>query len=155
MSQLFWLVITFSFLFIFLWRISLPRIGTALEKRASKISEDIKSAKQFQAETEDIQNQIDLKLRQAKSDTSDLIKNASNKLQNHALSQLEKIDIKINQKLGEVALDIQKSKVDSLKQINNQIYDITKLTLSKVSNIQVEDSEIQSVIKNIQEKVIY
>ena len=33
-SQLFWLVISFTFLFVFLWRISLPRIGSALEKRA-------------------------------------------------------------------------------------------------------------------------
>ena len=35
-SQLFWLVITFVFLLIFLWRISLPRIGSVLEKRESK-----------------------------------------------------------------------------------------------------------------------
>ena len=41
-SQLFWLVISFSFLFIFLWRISLPRIGNILEKRAIKINEECK-----------------------------------------------------------------------------------------------------------------
>ena len=40
-SQLFWLVISFTFLFIFLWRISLPRISTVLEKRSNKINEDI------------------------------------------------------------------------------------------------------------------
>ena len=31
-TQLFWLVVTFSFLLVFLWRISLPRIGNVLEK---------------------------------------------------------------------------------------------------------------------------
>ncbi len=36
-SQLFWLVVTFSFLLVFLWRISLPRIGSVLEKREKKI----------------------------------------------------------------------------------------------------------------------
>ena len=44
-SQLFWLVISFTFLFIFLWRISLPRISTVLEKRSNKINEDIEIAK--------------------------------------------------------------------------------------------------------------
>ena len=58
-SQLFWLVLTFTFLFIFLWRISLPRISTVLEKRANKINDDIKIAKQYQAEAEEIQNKID------------------------------------------------------------------------------------------------
>ena len=54
-SQLFWLVVTFTFLFIFLWRISLPRISSVLEKRESKIDDDITSAKKLQAEAEEIQ----------------------------------------------------------------------------------------------------
>ena len=32
-SQLFWLILTFSFLLFFLWKISLPRISSVLEKR--------------------------------------------------------------------------------------------------------------------------
>ena len=38
-SQLFWLVITFSFLIVFLWKISLPRINTVLERRENKIND--------------------------------------------------------------------------------------------------------------------
>ena len=72
-SQLFWLVVTFSFLFIFLWRISLPRISSVLEKRESKIDDDITSAKQLQAEAEEIQKQIDQQLRNARLETLSLI----------------------------------------------------------------------------------
>ena len=39
-SQLFWLVVCFTFLFIFLWRISLPRISSVLEKRTNKRIDD-------------------------------------------------------------------------------------------------------------------
>ena len=48
LSQLFWLIITFSFLFIFLWKFSLPRISKVLEKRESKINDDIESAKFYE-----------------------------------------------------------------------------------------------------------
>ena len=44
-SQLFWLVVTFSFLLLFLWKVSLPRIGSVLEKRENKINNDIETAK--------------------------------------------------------------------------------------------------------------
>ena len=44
-SQLFWLVLTFTFLFVFLWRISLPRISMALKKRENKINDDIATSK--------------------------------------------------------------------------------------------------------------
>ena len=57
-SQLFWLVLTFSFLLIFLWRISLPRISSVLEKRENKINNDIESAKQQQTEAEEIEKII-------------------------------------------------------------------------------------------------
>ena len=75
-SQLFWLVLTFTFLFVFLWRISLPRINSVLEKRESKINEDVAVAKQLQAEAEEIQKKIDNQLNQAKTETADLIKSA-------------------------------------------------------------------------------
>ena len=53
-TQLFWLVVTFSFLLVFLWRISLPRISNVLEKRERKINEDLTAAKELQSEAENI-----------------------------------------------------------------------------------------------------
>jgi len=153
-SQLFWLVISFTFLFIFLWRISLPRISTVLEKRANKISEDINIAKKHQAEAEEIQIKIDSQLRTAKIETSELIKAANKKLQDHAERELEKIDNSLNAKIEEVSSTIEKNIADSLKLINDQIYDITKLTISKISTIEANDNEIKEIVDNIQQKAI-
>tara|TARA_B110000438_G_scaffold253592_1_gene259306 strand:- start:388 stop:882 length:495 start_codon:yes stop_codon:yes gene_type:complete len=153
-SQLFWLVISFTFLFVFLWRISLPRIGSVLEKRANKISEDIKIAKQYQAEAEEIQTIIDKQLSKAKIETSDLIKLTNINIQNHATKELEQLDVSLNAKLEEAYEKIEKNKKDSLSQINSQIYDITKLTISKVSNISVSDEDIQNIVKNVSAKAV-
>ena len=153
-SQLFWLVISFSFLFIFLWRISLPRISSVLEKRASKINEDIKIAKQYQIEAEEIQTNIDNQLREAKLETTDLIKSANQNLQDQATKDLEKLDTSLNIKLEEASLTIEKNKTNSLNQINDQIYDITKLTISKISNINVSDNDIKDIVKSVQQKIV-
>ena len=154
MSQLFWLVLTFTFLFIFLWRISLPRISTVLEKRASKINDDIRLAKQHQAEAEEIQNKIDFQLREARLETSELIKTANFNFQDQTAKELEKIDNTINLKIDETSATITKSKAESLKQINDQIYEITKLTLSKISNIKADDNEIKDVVTSVHQGAI-
>jgi len=153
-SQLFWLVLTFTFLFIFLWRISLPRISIVLEKRASKINDDIRSAKQHQAEAEEIQNKIDFQLREARLETSELIKTANFNFQDQTAKELEKIDNTINLKIDETSATITKSKAESLKQINDQIYEITKLTLSKISNIKADDNEIKNVVTSVHQGTI-
>ena len=153
-SQLFWLTISFAFLFIFLWRISLPRINSALEKRANKINEDIRIAKQYQSEAEEIQTNIDNQLTKTKLETIDLIKSSNQNLQAHTAKELEKLDNSLNAKLEEASSVIEKNKANSLNQINDQIFDITKLTLAKISSIRVSDNDIKDIIKKEQQKVV-
>ncbi len=154
-SQLFWLVISFVFLFIFLWRISLPRIGTVLEKRANKINNDIKVAKQLQAEAEEIQLKIDKELLQARSEADQLIRDSLAKFQDHTDNELAKLDKELDIKIDESSKLIEKNKDQSIKQIHEQIYEITKLTLSKISNVKVDDNDIKKTVDNIQQKVVH
>ena len=133
-SQLFWLVVTFSFLFVFLWRVSLPRIGNVLEKRERKITEDLTAAKELQAEASQIQEEIENQLKQARTDASEMIKSSSIALQDKAQTELKKLDKELETKIDESAKAIDKSKSESVSQIQDQIHQITKLTLSKVAS---------------------
>ena len=152
-SQLFWLVVTFSFLFLFLWKISLPRIGSVLEKRENKINNDIKTAKQLQIEAEKIQDQIEQKLHDSKEQNISLIKNSTVNLQNKASEELLKLDNELNKKIEKSAKVIENNKKESLKQIHEQIHEITKLTLSKLSSVQINDQEIEESVANAQSGV--
>ena len=153
-SQLFWLVLTFSFLFIFLWRISLPRISSVLEKRESKINEDISSAKQLQTEAEKIQKQIDKELVEARFETSELIKTASSNFQNQATKKLDQLDNNLSIKIDESASIIEKNIKDSLKQIQDQTCLVAKLALSKISSVPVSDKEIRDTVDQSQPREI-
>ncbi|MDC6447972.1 hypothetical protein PQZ42_02695 [Alphaproteobacteria bacterium] len=145
-TQLFWLVVTFSFLLVFLWRISLPRIGNALEKRERKINEDLTAAKELQVEAEKIQDIIEAQIKQARSNASEMIKTASTSLQNKAQVELTKLEKDLDAKNEESAEAIKKSKNKSLAQIQIEINEITKLTLSKVASFDVSDDEIKNAI---------
>tara|TARA_B100000579_G_scaffold367589_1_gene328046 strand:+ start:217 stop:708 length:492 start_codon:yes stop_codon:yes gene_type:complete len=147
-SQLFWLALTFSFLFIFLWRISLPRIGNVLEKRERKISEDLAAAKELQIEAEKIQETIESQIKQAKADSADMIKSSSLSLLEKAQVELSKLDKELDAKIEQSAQTIEKNKNDSVLQIQSQINEITKLILSKVSSFQVSEDEIKSAVNN-------
>ena len=152
-SQLFWLVVTFSFLFIFLWRISLPRIGNVLEKRERKISEDLTAAKELQIEAEKIQATIESQLKQARADSSDMIKSSSLSFQEKAQAELNKLDNELDAKIEQSAKSIEKNKNDSVSQIQTQINEITKLTLSKVASFDVSDDEIKQAVNSTERSI--
>ena len=152
-SQLFWLVVTFSFLFIFLWRITLPRIGNVLEKRERKISEDLTAAKELQIEAEKIQETIENQLKQARTDSSDMIKSSSLSFQEKAQAELNKLDNELDAKIEQSAQAIEKNKNDSVSQIQTQINEITKLTLSKVASFDVSDDEIKQAVNSTERSI--
>mgnify|MGYP001201613751 CR=1 FL=1 len=148
-SQLFWLIVTFSFLLIFLWRISLPRISSVLEKRESKINNDIELAKELQTEAEEIQNQIEQQLGKTRQHIVKLIKESELNFQNKATTELSKLDSELSNKIDESANIIENNKKKSLNQIHEQIYEITRLTLLKLSSIAVDKKEIKESIAKI------
>ncbi len=152
-SQLFWLVVTFSFLFIFLWRISLPRIGNALERREEKINEDLTTAKELQIEAEKIQEKIESQLKQARADSSDMIKSSSLSLQEKVQLELNKLDKELDTKIEQSTQTIEKNKNDSVSQIQSQINEITRLTLSKVASFDVSDDEIKSAVYSAERSI--
>ena len=134
-SQLFWLVVTFSFLLVFLWIISLPRIGFVLEKREKKINDDIAAAKELQEKAEAIQKILEDKLRNARTETAEMIKTTSINLQEKTAKELVKLDKNLDKKIHDSANNIEKSKSDSLNQIHDQIYEITKLIFVKITKM--------------------
>ncbi|HEX2592811.1 MAG TPA: hypothetical protein VHL34_15015 [Rhizomicrobium sp.] len=51
-SQIFWLVVTFAFLFTVLWRVAGPRIKSVLAERRGKINDDLKTAELHRKDAE-------------------------------------------------------------------------------------------------------
>ena len=147
-SQLFWLVVFFSFLFVFLWRVSLPRIATVLEKRQNKIDESLSNAKKLQEEAKEIEVNINEKIKIAKKETDDQIKKIITSLENEVSSQLSTLDRDLEEKISKSEKEIISNRNSQMENINDQITDITKTIVSKITDINLSDSDINKAIKS-------
>ena len=146
-SQLFWLAVFFSFLLIFLWRVSLPRISLVLEKRQRKIDENLLSAKMLQEQAQEIESNINNEISKAKQDADEKIKKAISSLQSDVSTKLSTLDEELEIKISNSEKEILKSKESQMKNIDNEIANITKITVSKITNLNISESEIEQAIK--------
>ena len=146
-SQLFWLAVFFSFLFIFLWRVSLPRISTVLEKRQKKIDENLSTAKELQEQAQKIELSINEKINKAKQETDNLIKISSEKLQENILNELNLLDKELYEKIIISEKEINNNKENQMKNINSEIANITKMTLEKIANIKISTEDLNNAIE--------
>ncbi len=82
-----------------------------------------------------------------------MIKTSSLTLQDKAQIELTKLDKELDSKIEQSSATIEKSKNESVSQIQNQINEITKLTLSKVAAFDVSDDEIKSAVKSSERSI--
>ena len=152
-SQLFWLVVFFSFLLFFLWKVSLPRIAKVIEKRQNTIDENLSYAKELQEQAQKIENKINNQINQAKQETDDQIKKTISSLQDDVASKLTVLDKDLEDKISKSEKEIMKNRDNEIKNIDKEILNITKITLSKLTNIDLSDNEINSIIKSKKEAI--
>ena len=103
---------------------------------------------------EEIQNQIEEQLSKARQSMANLIKESELNFQNKANTELSKLDSELSNKIDESANIIENNKKKSLNQIHDEIHEITKLILSKISSRPINNEEIKESIVKIQSKYI-
>ena len=116
LSQIFWLVLTFSFLLLFLWKISLPRIKDVLKKREDKISNDLDMAKSIQLQAENLQKKIDSDIVEAEKQAQELVKNGISNFRNEAEEKIKSLDSELEKRISDTSASIIKTKDESLTQ---------------------------------------
>ncbi len=146
-SQLFWLAVFFSFLFIFLWRVSLPRIAKVLEKRQNRINENLTTAKELQEKAQKIEESINNQIKKAKEKADDQIKITVTSLQDEVAKHLSSLDKELDEKVSKSEKEIIKSKNEQMQSITKEIVNITKITISKITDLNLSDDEIEKEIK--------
>ena len=65
-SQIFWLVVTFAIVFVFAWRIVLPRISATLEDRQRKIGDDLARAGELADQADEVMAAYEARLAEAR-----------------------------------------------------------------------------------------
>jgi F-type H+-transporting ATPase subunit b len=79
-SQFFWLAVTFTFLFVMLWKVAGPRIKTAISLRRDAINEAIAAADKARAAADAASSSYDKALASARSRAQDLAEETRQKI---------------------------------------------------------------------------
>ena len=141
-SQLFWLIITFTALYLFMWKFVIPRLSTTIEERKDKISNDINDAENLKSEASKILENYDDKMNSASLESNEIV-SSSKATMNEYLDKLKKDnEIKINSMIIESEKKIHQQKQQSEQEIKKATIDTIKSIVSKYVESVPSDDEI-------------
>jgi len=142
-SQLFWLIITFTILYIMIAYLILPRIRENIRLRKNKIANDIERADIIKSELENMISQSNIKLEQAKNHAQEIIKETlirSNKEYDNQINnikkQIAKMQIENEKKIAEYKKSLEKD-------IEKSAISLSAVMLSKLNYKNSNAEQIQ------------
>lgn len=151
-KQLFWLALTFAFLFIVYSKITLPRIGGVIETRAKKVSDDLAQAEQLKTDMEKIRAEYEAAITAAQSEAQKLIANVQSDIKAMTEQQDSAFKAKAEEAVATIEKKIDASRTRIMADLNALAADITVDIAARVAGVKTDASTAQNVIDGISGK---
>ena len=150
-SQLFWLAITFALLYLLMARFALPRVGSIIAARHSKIESDLAAAAQLKSNAEAAMEAYEKALAEARGRAQTIGGETRAKLNAEAEEARKKLEAELNAKLAEAEKTIGDTKAGAMRNVRGIAAEaaaaiVAKLTGSAPADRMVSDA-LDAVLK--------
>ena len=147
LPQIFWLLISLSFLYIVLSRYALPRVSDVIEERKDIIAQDIDSAKEHSEESEKAIEELNLKLSEAKTSSQNLINKSIQDIKEDSEIKKSSLIKEINNEISEAEGEIKEKKETALAEISSISESLAIEMLENLSVGEIDKGKIAALSK--------
>ena len=151
-SQIFWLTITFGFLYLVLSKFILPKISSNLELRKSQIQENIEAAEKQREGSEAKLKEYEEIIFKSKLEAKNIFKNAREKVIKDINSKKEILDKQIDDEINDAEKEIETLKNVAAEKINKIAIETSSDILKKLIGTEINNSSISAIVDDLTKK---
>jgi len=151
-SQIFWLIITFGFMFVVLSKLVLPKISENLETRKAQISENIESAEKQRLESENKIKEYDKLILESKNEAKNYFNQAREKILKDVDKKRENLEKEINEEISKAEKEIEDLKNKSPDKVRKIAIETSSDLIKQVIGVDVNNSSISAIVEDISRK---
>ena len=145
-SQAFWLILLFTFLYLALSRIFIPKIKESIDDRENKIKDDLDEAQKLKLIAEEKFKEYKITIENAKKDAQKIIFESKKKLSLEIQNKKKEFEKEINLEVKNVEQEIKNLKKDSLISISTISEEMTSKVIEMVSGVPLNQSSIRAAV---------
>ena len=153
-SQVFWLILIFSSLYVIIWKLFLPKITNSIENRKLKIVNDLNETQKLKDSAEKKLQEYNKIIENSKKDAKKIIEDGKKELNREIESKKQKFNEEIEKELTNVEKEIKNLKKSSMLAINKIAEDISSEIIKQVVGTEINKSKLSAVVQDISKKKI-
>jgi F-type H+-transporting ATPase subunit b len=151
-SQIFWLLITFTTLYVVFSRNVLPALSGVIETRRENIQHDLDQAETLRDQAESVHKAYEAILNNAHQKTSDLAKNVELEIKDKANASANTFRDRATKEIQAMEQSIEKAKRDAMDEMTTIAAEIASQAAKKIVGISTDVSQAKTVVQNINKK---
>jgi F-type H+-transporting ATPase subunit b len=145
-SQAFWLILIFTFLYLALSKIFIPKIKESIDDRENKIKDDLDDAQELKTLAEQKLSEYEVAIENARKEVQKIIFDSKNKLNISMQSKKKKIEKEIEIEVKNAEKEIKDLKKDSLANIFIISEEMTSKIVEMVSGDPINQSSVKAAV---------
>tara|TARA_Y100001958_G_scaffold147538_1_gene128264 strand:- start:917 stop:1507 length:591 start_codon:yes stop_codon:yes gene_type:complete len=151
-SQIFWLTLVFSILYIVLSKLILPRISSNLELRKSQIQENIEAADKQREDSEIKLKEYDNIISKSKIDSKNLFNETREKTLKTIGIKRDTLEKQINDEIKKAEIEINNLRKSAPEKINKIAIETSAEILKNVIGAEINNSSISAIVDDLYKK---
>jgi len=148
-SQLFWLVIAFVILYVLMSKLALPRVGSIIEARKSRIDGDLAAANQLKTSADAAMAAYEKSLAEARGRAQTIGNETRDRLNAEAEKSRKALDEQLNAKLAEAEKTIAATKTSAMSNVRSIATDAASAIVTRLTGTAPADAAVASAIDSV------
>jgi len=153
-SQIFWLILIFTSLYLIIWKLFLPKITNSIENRKSKVVNDLDEAEKLKIDAEKKLNEYKKIIENSKREAIKIIESSKKKLDLDIEIKKKALNEEIESELALVEKEIKNLKNNSILSINKIAQEISSAMVKKIVGTEVNMSNVSAIVDEVSKKQI-
>jgi len=151
-SQVFWLVIVFSFMYLVFSKKTVPQIGRTIENRAERISSDLDSAERLKNEVSELQRSYEEKLVQAREESYAAFTNAEKEIKDEAERHASEFHVRASKKIKEMEKNIDAARTQAIDDMSAVAAGIAIQATEKIIGVKADEKMAKKIVDSLNKK---
>ena len=148
-AQIFWLILIFSILYLVIWKIFLPRITYSIENRKSRIVNDLDEAQKLKESAEKKLEAYNKIIENSKQEAKKIIEDGKKRLNQDIENKRKDFNNQIEKEIAEIEKEIKDLKKTSLSNISKIASETSAELIKKIINTEVNKSNVSAIVDDI------
>jgi len=148
-AQIFWLILIFSFLYLAIWKIFLPKITYSIENRKSRVVNDLDEAQKLKESAEKKLNEYNKIIEKSKKEAKKIIEDSKKKLDRDIENKKQKFHDEIEKELMAAEEEIKGLKKSSVSNVSNIAAETSIEVIRKLIDVEVNRSNVSAIVDDI------